>query len=459
MSSLVTVQPVASGSPRAGLFYGWIMLPLAMLALAATSPGQTYGIMIFNESIRAELSLTHGQFALAYTLGTLFGAVPITLFGWMMDRHGIRRVMLATIVLFSLACLVAAQARSWSMLVLGFSLLRMLGPGALAFASGNTLAYWFDRRLGLVEGIRSLGTAISMALTPVLCLWLMKEYGWRGAYAFFGIGIAISLLPVFWWLFRSLPSDVGQEIDGTPRLLTSEAAARSRINPLDFTMPEALRTLAFWTISGSTALYGLIQTALFFSLVPIFEERGLGANDAAVMLTTFGIVLIFTQVWGGYLADHYRAQPLIAAGLLTFAAGVACLNYASSSFSAVLCGSLFGCGQGIFLGATQPVWVRFFGRSHLGKIRGFLMTLNIASSSLGPLFPGLTRDAFGHFHVAMFVFMLAPVPLAVLAFKMKKPFKVIKPVLELPAAKEALSELPARTHERPSQPLVARVSA
>jgi len=261
----------------------------------------------------------------------------------------------------------------------------------------------------------------------VLSLWLMKEYGWRGAYLFFGVTIGVSLLPVFWWLFRSLPSDVGQEIDGTPRILTADSSVRKAFNPSDFTLPEALRTLAFWTISGSTALYGLIQTALFFSLVPIFQERSLTAADAALMLTTFGIVLIFMQVWGGYLADHYSAQPLIACGLVTFAAGVACMNFAVSSTSAVMCGVLFGCGQGIFLGATHPVWARYFGRTHLGKIRGLLMTINIASSSLGPLFAGLTRDAFGSFQVAMFVFMLAPLPLAVLALKMKKPCKIVEP--------------------------------
>jgi hypothetical protein len=46
------------------------MLPLATLALVASSPGQTFGVSIFNEPMRESLSLSHSQFAAAYMLGT-----------------------------------------------------------------------------------------------------------------------------------------------------------------------------------------------------------------------------------------------------------------------------------------------------------------------------------------------------------------------------------------------------
>jgi hypothetical protein len=38
-------------------FYGWVILPLAMFAMFATSPGQTFGVSIFNEPMRESLKL------------------------------------------------------------------------------------------------------------------------------------------------------------------------------------------------------------------------------------------------------------------------------------------------------------------------------------------------------------------------------------------------------------------
>lgn len=70
--------------------------------------------------------------------------------------------------------------------------------------------------------------------------------------------------------------------------------------------------------------------------------------------------------------------------------------------------------QGIFFGVLHPLWARYFGRLHLGKIRGVLLTLNVAASSLGPLFAGMTRDWQGNFNLALLVFAIAPLPLAVL---------------------------------------------
>ena len=43
----------------------------AMLAMIATSPGQTFGISIFNPSFRLSLGLSHSQLTGAYMIGTL----------------------------------------------------------------------------------------------------------------------------------------------------------------------------------------------------------------------------------------------------------------------------------------------------------------------------------------------------------------------------------------------------
>jgi MFS transporter, OFA family, oxalate/formate antiporter len=338
-----------------------------------------------------------------------------------MDRHGMRRSMLVAVTLFSLACVATSFVKGWTTLVVAFFLLRTLGPGALAFLSSNTLAYWFDRRLGTVEGLRQLGMAGAMAVIPALNLWLVSHYGWRLAYALLGLAIWVILFPTFSWLFRDHPRDVGQNLDGHPDPQGDAAASRHSDWELSLTLRQTLRSRAFWIVAGGTSAFSLIHTAVFFCIVPIFHDLGLSGETAASMLMVFALSLAVMQFVGGTLADRMQPQWLMAAGLLGLAAGLGLLCVAHTRPAAHGVGIVLGISQGLFFGSTQPLWARYFGRAHLGKIRGVLMTLIVAASSLGPLIAGLVKDETGGFGLALIAFALAPLPLALLSLFARSP--------------------------------------
>lgn len=419
MSQSLAKETVVEGELAAGLdrsasgsiYYGWVMLPLSIATLIASSPAQTFGVSIFNEPMRASLGLSHGQSAAAYMLGTLLGALPIILVGRQMDRFGLRRTLMVVVTLFSLACVLTSLVQGWWTLMAAFFLLRMLGPGALALLSGNTLAFWFDRKLGMVEGFRKVGMAAAMATIPSLNLWLVAHWGWRGAYSLLGVGTWLILFPLVALYYRNRPADIGQTLDGVPKSASpsgSGPGGRRR----SLTLPETLRTKAFWIVASGSAMNGLIHTALFFCLVPIFGERGLQPTDAAATLTLYAISLALMQFVGGMLADRFAARQLLCTGMLGLSLAVLVLFSAETRAAAFLAGAMLAVGQGLFFGAAQPLWARYFGRAHIGKIRGVLMTLNVASSSLGPLVAGLTRDWRGDFDLALLLFAAAPVPVA-----------------------------------------------
>ncbi|MEX2171517.1 MAG: MFS transporter [Pirellulales bacterium] len=414
---------------RRPFFYGWVMLPLTMAALIASSPGQTFGVSILNEPMRLSIGLTHGQLAAAYMLGTLLGAVPIAFVGSLMDRYGPRKAMLAAVSLFMLACWAVASAQGWYTLVIAFFLLRTLGPGALAFLSGNTLPFWFERRLGTVEGLRQLGMAISMAVIPTMNLYLIQSWGWRGAYAFLGVGIWVILFPAVFFLFRDHPSDIGQSIDGHSPPSSGEVERTGTSISWGLTLAEALRTSTFWIVAGGTALFASIQTAIFFCLVPILHECNLSDSNAATMLTVYAASYAAMQLLGGTLADYVRASVLLCIGLIGLSISMLVLTLATSSSLAYLSGAVLGGAQGIYFGASHPLWARYFGRDHLGKIRGLLMTMIVASSSFGPLFAGIMKDWLGDFTIPLATFTLAPLPLAVLSLWVSKPFAASPTIL------------------------------
>lgn len=397
------------------LYYGWVMLPIAMVAFVATSPGQTFGVSIFNESIRTALGLSHGAFAAAYTLGTLSAAFPLAYVGVLMDRHGLRKTMTGVVILFGMACLCLSQVTNWLTLFLAFMALRLLGPGALALLSSNTLAFWFHRRLGLVEGIRHVGMATAMSVIPLLSLWMLHEFGWRGSYLLMGLTVWLVMLPLLWLSYRERPEDVGQVLDGLPPSESTTSQHQAVRADWGFTLEQALRTRAFWIVTCGTSTIGIIHTAVFFCIVPIYLDRGLNAGQAAEMLTIFAISLATMQFLGGMLADRLPVTMLMPVAMGFLSTSMVLLTNMHSPLLGYLSGVSLGISQGLFFASSNPLWARYFGRLNLGKIRGTVSTVNIGSSSAGPLFAGLFRDFFGSYDLILIVFAIIPVPLLLLS--------------------------------------------
>lgn len=438
----VTAEGVAAGqatrlpetSTASRFYYGWVMLALAMLISIASSPGQTFGVSIFIEPMRIELGLSHGQMGLAYTLGTIFGAAPIFWIGHLVDRRGIRPIAIAAVIAFGLSCFVMAMAQSWLHVAIAFTLLRMLGPGALSLISSNTLPFWFGRTLGTVEGYRQTAMAIAMATIPPLNLWLVYQVGWRGGYAILATFIAGGLGLILYRWFRTGPAEFGLLVDGKRpgrNALLKDGANSSvkhtanssieQAEPSGMTLGETTRTATFWIVLAGTSLFGMIQTGVFFCLTPIFQERDLNESMAATLLASFAISLACHQVVGGRLADRFEAKWLLAIGMLVFSVGLTALSMCSSGLSIVFAGAAMGAAQGLYYSSAQPMWARYYGIKHLGKLRGMMMAINVATSSIGPFVVGNCFDIYGSFLPILQVFPFLPLGFVALAFCVRRP--------------------------------------
>ena len=76
---------------------------------------------------------------------------------------------------------------------------------------------------------------------------------------------------------------------------------------------------------------------------------------------------------------------------------------------------LIGIGQGLFWAVNNTVWVRYYGRAHLGRIRGSVAMAMVAGSSIGPFIMGATYDLFGSYQVSLNLFIALLLPLAIAA--------------------------------------------
>ena len=385
-------------------YYGWIIVPVSILGSFATSPGQTYMISVFNPSFREVLNLSLSQLTGAYMLGTILASIPQPYIGYWSDRVGIRRMLILVVVLFSLACVFIAQVNSLVMLTLAFFFLRMFGQGALELLSTNMLPMWFRERLGRVSGIKNVVRRLLIGGVPVGVLAIINQVGWRGTYMLAGAVVLGVMLPLALFIYIGRPEDIGETVEGVKVTQTIvNAKVHKSATEKEFTLREAMSSRAYWILLLSWIAWAAISTAITFNLLPIFSELGFSEEAAAVFFSLLMIVAAIFQILGGALADRIALRWLafVAMGLYSLAIGA--LIVLPPDAGIVSYTITLGIGLGLFGGLTNTVWVRYFGRTHLGKIRGSVWTASVAGSSVGPFLMGIAFDHFGNFQSSLIV--------------------------------------------------------
>ena len=418
-----------TGTARSPFFYGWVMLPVVMVVQMATMPGQTFGVAIFIPHLLEAFSLSQSELSGAYMLGTFLASIPMIYVGALMDRYGPRRTLAGVATLFGVACIGMSQTQGLVTVFFGFLFLRMLGQGAMTFLGANAVAMWFSRRLGFASGLMSVGEAFSFGAFPTLNLLLIEAVGWRTAYASLGVAVWMLVLPLLALAFRNRPEDIAQVVDGSPApAQEATPGATKKGNPSrDFSMGEAIRTRPYWIVGTAGALFSMIITGLSFHAVQIYLGQGMLEAAAAAMFGTMAISFFVVRLVGGVLADRLRLHLLLSLSVAFLSAAIALLMQVSDAWTSNLFATALGTSQGLFSAVSATIWVRYFGRRHLGKIRGGLTTVMVASSSAGPFVLGAGFDLFGGFHEVLWVFLALTMPMAVVTLWATQPARLEAP--------------------------------
>jgi len=390
----------ASFDGRPTFFYGWLMLPMAMLMMIASSPGQTFGFSFFNANFRLAFDLSQTRLSTVYLVATVIASFALPFIGGWTDRFGLRRSALVAVAALASVCVLMSQAQNVGMLFVAFVLFRILGPGTLVLLANNTLAAWFDRRLGLASSLMQLAMAGTVALVPRGIVLAIETFGWRGAYLGIAAILAMGVLPLMAIVYRESPKALGQFPDG---VRARPGDLYPAVGVLGLTLEQARQQRAFWILLAATATWSLIGTGFIFHLEAIFQSHDLGKASSTHAITCMAIGMGMSQILGGLLADRVALRWLLtsAVGLIA----VSCTMLATGGVTRLLPGFIvYGIAQGLMTIVAATSWTRYFGRAHLGKIRGLSLTAAIAGSSLGPLLMGVSKDYLGDFRPAFGLF-------------------------------------------------------
>jgi MFS family permease len=404
------------------VFYGWVMLAVAALGMFASGPAQSHIFSVFITPISLDLGISRTAVSSAYAGATLVAAFGLPYVGRLVDRFGVRPVVLVVTLLFGAACIAFGHVGNLVLLTLGFAALRFLGQGSLMLSSANLVAQWFSQKRGFALSLMALGFSASIAAHPPLAQWLIDQVGWREAWLWLGLMTWALLLPLFLILVQNRPEDLSLVPDGRVAAGEQDAArAHAARADVGLTVAQAVRTPAFWIIALSFATFSMLVTGLFFHQVAIYNNRGIGSQTAAQLFSVSALTMVLAMPVFGRLLDRLPTKPMFACAMLTMTAAMLALVMVDDVPSAIVYSIVFGINNAAIHTHISYLWPHWFGRRHLGSIQGTAQSIAVVGASIGPIPLGAAFDLFGSYQGALLLLSLLPVACATAILFMRPP--------------------------------------
>jgi sugar phosphate permease len=333
--------------------------------------------------------VTSGNALSKLLVGPLFGFMA----GWIVDRFGPRRLMMAGILMAGIALIGLAHMTSLWMFY-AFYLLNALGyvcGGPLP--NQVLLSRWFDKNRGKAMGFAYLGIGIGGYLVLKLSPRLVDAFGWRGALQVLGILIVALALPMAYFV-RDEPEASAGNTGPKPATVVAPIGGLFR-NP-------AFYLLAIGSMCSIGAVGGTNQhLKLFLSLDMQFSQ-----TSAASIASTVLACSIAGRLLMGWLADRIPRKHVMLLIYMLIAGSIPLLFFAESQAALYIFAVIFGLGLGGEYMIIPLMAAELFGVRILGRLLGVILTADGVAEATLPMLVGHLRDTTGSYRTG-FVLLVA----------------------------------------------------
>ena len=384
------------------VFYGWWLVGLTLLTLTAIITPIFQGLGFFFVALERHFGWSRAILSVPFSLSRVEGAILGPIEGYLVDRFGSRLM-----ILIGLAILGGGFV-SFSMVegVLGYYvtfLVIFAGAGLGGFipliAAINN---WFHRHRTKAMAIGMIGINLGALLAPFIGR-AMDMYGWRTLALWLGIGVWLCAIPIA-AAVRNRPEDYGQRPDGDSVAYTREDALDDAPDDeVDFTVREAVRTMAFWGITAAHGFSAIATVTMAVHIVPAMTDIGMSLPQAGTVVLTYGVSGAISQLAAGFLGDRLPKQPLIAVSVAVQGTGMLVAATIATFSGAYLFAVLYGIGLGARVPLLTAIRGDFFGRRNFATIMGVSQVpMNFAMVG-APIAAGYLFDTLGSYTIAFLV--------------------------------------------------------
>ncbi len=183
--------------------YRWVVVALLFFATTINYiDRQVIGLL--KPTLSLEFGWDNTTFGYINGFFQLFYALGLLAFGRVIDKIGTKIGYTVSIIIWSIAAMAHALAKS----TLGFTIARSglgLGESGNFPAAIKSVAEWFPKKeRAFATGIFNSGANIGAVVAPIMVPWILGAYGWREAFLITGALGFIWL--IFWLIMYELPA-------------------------------------------------------------------------------------------------------------------------------------------------------------------------------------------------------------------------------------------------------------
>ena len=382
--------------------YAWLIVVMATVLQVTTNfISQAFSILLVK--LQEDFGWTLTAITLAYFLRSITGALLSPVAGWIGDRYGARKALLAGATLYVVGMFLLSSIENAWQLYIYYSFILGIAQAMFMVNIPTTVAAWFQRRLGIAVGLQqSAGGMGASVMAPALA-FLLVRVEWETA--FWGIA-AVGGIIIFSLLsqFRSQPADKAMqpygvsEDDPPPRPADDPSVTKIRSRVF---MQHARRTRAFWNliaihhlgcIGHSTVMVGVV----FFA----HNVHGMSLEAAALIVSIYSFFSIASRFATPVLADRWGAKGVMALAYFVQGITVALLFWTQDPWQFYLFAALFGIGLGGEMSAFLVINRQYYGMGPVRTIYGFQSLGAGLGMALGGLIGSVVFDVFGAYDIA-----------------------------------------------------------
>jgi ACS family hexuronate transporter-like MFS transporter len=401
----------------------WVMVGLIFLATVINYVDRQT-VAVLKKSISDDLGLTNPEYAAIQNAFLIAYAASQMLSGRLYDVVGTRIGFTISIVVWSIAAIAHAAARSMTSFA-SWRFVLGLGEAGNWPGAAKSIAEWFPaKERALAMGIFNTGAAVGGALSPPLIAVLASTWGWRPTFVITG-ALGLGWL-VLWLVLYRRPQEHRwlREEERAYILARNGEAVVPRAAADEAWRPgwlELLRYRQVWAVVVGRFLTDPIWWLYVFWLPSYFQEaRGFSLARIGWSAWFPFLAAGLGALAGGWASGHLIARGwsvdaarkgVMAAGALLIPAGILAMR-AESPYAALAWMGVVLFGFQVWINNVQTLPSDFFPGSAVASVAGLGGTAAAVASVLYNWNTGRVVDLLGYAPVFVAAGILGPLGLA-----------------------------------------------
>ncbi len=428
----ITDEPAVHGQALRESDFSLRKIRIAVIVLLGTLFGSSILPMMALSLLLMPMTTEFGWSRTAFSGGMTAlmwcGALSAPLLGRSVDRIGVRRMIIGGTVTVGL--LVIAMSFQTGALWQHYAFWGLLGViGSSAIGYSKVIGALFSEHRGKALAIFGIESSLAGAAAPLIVVWLLQRYGWRGM--FVGLGCIILAVVPLLVLFLEEPEAPTAAPGGEPGPQALPG----------LTTGEVVRTRTFWIITLAAFLAIAPAMGLLPHYVPFLMSRGFDASYAAVMISASTISMAAGTLVGGWVIDWARTARVAAPFSVLSTIAIVMLLMASASLGGLPLLVASGAVLGFAGGAKRPMatyfHTRFFGLRSFAEVTGIQGSISAVGMGLAPLAVGYSFDRLNSYVPALW-FMAGSLALTVVLYLILPRYRYSKDFADAPVTETRL---------------------